>query len=123
MTGADVDKKIAEVSRLLEERLGVRGRTFERQVRRAGRLLPRGVRRQARVLIDAGRLAHHPKLSRMMDAGMVAGAHERITGWLLQVDPRERRRARLLNVAATVAFNLLLFFAIGVTLLWWQGFV
>ena len=115
--------QVTEISRLLEERLRVRGRTLDRQLRKAGRTLPRAVRREAEYIAHAAGLAQNPKLMRMIDGAKADHAHAAVVGWLKTVDPKARARGRWLNLAAVIGFNLLLLGGLLVWFLVWRGIV
>lgn len=115
--------QVEEIRTLLEERLKVRGRSLDRQVNKAGRLLPRRVRGQARYIAQAATLAQNPKLLRMIDWPRTEAAHAEVVAWLRTIDPSERRWTRIINMAALIAFNLLLIAGLLVGFLWWRGIV
>ena len=47
----DLDRLDADLGHLMEERLGIRGRSLAQQTRRAGRLLPRRIRRDLSLMV------------------------------------------------------------------------
>lgn len=116
-------QQIEEVRRLMAERLRLRGATLEDQVRRARRLLPRALVREAQYLAQAETLMRNPKLARMVDAEKARGARDRLTAHLMAVDPKERRKDRILGILGGLAFNLLLIGALAVIWLRWRGVV
>lgn len=119
----DIAPHLQEVSTLLHERLGARGRDLGRQVRRAGRRLPRRLRAEAAVLVQAAEMAAHPRLARRVDGAAVARAARVLSDHLRQVNPAERRRTRIVGMAAVVAFNLMVLGAGVVGVLVWRGYV
>tara|TARA_R110002049_G_scaffold29972_5_gene102132 strand:+ start:4438 stop:4812 length:375 start_codon:yes stop_codon:yes gene_type:complete len=106
-----------------EAQLGVKSRDLRHAFRRAGRLLPRRLRGQGAVLAKAERDIANPRLARQMDGGTLRAAFDRVSEFLRSVDVADRRRARLLSLAAVVAFNLIAVFAVFVVWLWWRGYV
>ena len=116
-------QQIEEVRGLMAERLRLRGATLEDQVRRAKRLLPRTLVREAQYLAQAETLMRNPKLARMVDAEKARGARDRLTAHLMTVDPKERRKDRILGILGGLAFNLLLIGALAVIWLRWRGVV
>ena len=116
-------QQIEEVRRLMAERLRLRGATLEDQVRRARNLLPRALIREARYLAQAETLMRNPKLARMVDAEKARGARDRLTAHLMAVDPKERRKDRILGILGGLAFNLLLVGALAIIWLRWRGVV
>lgn len=116
-------QQIEEVRRLMAERLRLRGATLEDQVRRARNLLPRALIREARYLAQAETLMRNPKLARMVDAEKTRDAHDRLAAHLMTVDPKERRKDRVLGILGGLAFNLLLIGALAIIWLRWRGVV
>lgn len=123
MTGPEIEKLTAALSRQFEERLRIKGDTLARQVRRAGRMLPRKQRREARTILQAQQVARHPKLSRMINGPAVTQSAHRLGEWLATVDPKERRIDRLLGIAGSVAFAVLVLGAVVITLIVQRGLV
>jgi hypothetical protein len=99
----------------------VRGDGLETKLRRAGRLLPRWVRRDAALLVQAERVAGHPKLRMQIDASGLDAAYRHCDGWLRGVDPNERRKDRVLGLLAVNAFNLLLLTTGFIVWMVWSG--
>ena len=120
---SDIAAKVAEVSALIEARIGPKGPDLGRQLRRTGRRLPSAMRRQGAVLEQAQRMAGHPRLYRQIDGAAVALAHARLITHLETVDPLDRRRGTLLGLASVNAFNLLVVGALIVAILRWRGLV
>ncbi len=106
---------------LMQEKLGVRGKTLAKRLARAGRRLPRRVQRAGRVITDAQAAAGHPKLARLHDPKALDAAFSEITAHLRQIDPADRRKGVVLGVAGGLVFNLILLFAAIAALLYWQG--
>jgi hypothetical protein len=121
--GEVIDQQIAQISALLEQKLRVRGRTFEAKVRKAGRRLPRAVRRDATYLVQSIALAENPKLARMVDATKLSRAHANMVRHLESIDPSIERRAAFLNLAASIAFAVLMTAILVVFVLVQRGFV
>jgi hypothetical protein len=116
MTGHPQSDEIEEVRQLLAERLNLGDGNLADRLRRAGRDVPRRVRREIAYLAEVELLSQNPRLARQIDAARLVRAHAATMRWLRGIDPRERRKTRLLNIAAMVAFNLLLLFALAVYL-------
>lgn len=108
---------------LFEKHMGVRASTFERAVLKAGRRLPRRLRHQAEVLIEAEGFAAHPKLERRIDSVAVRAAHRSLEAHLKTLNHSEVRRTQAINMAAGVAFNLLVVGVLVVVFLRWRGLV
>ena len=122
MTGDDITTRTAEIGLLFEERLGLRGGSLDRQVRRAGRGLPRAIAREARYLAQAESLATNPRLWRQVDPARLQAAHRIVRDHLRGIDPRERRKTRIIGIASSAAFNLLAVTALVLVVLVWRGY-
>ncbi|MBQ2260607.1 MAG: hypothetical protein II336_04495 [Loktanella sp.] len=105
---SDIHIKVEKIRALLDQRLGVRARTFEAQVRKARRLLPRGLRRELVYFAQAQALADNPKLQRMIDRARLEAAYTNAVYFLERADIGQRRRTAALGVAASIAFGLLI---------------
>lgn len=123
MWGEDITAATGEVAALLAERLRIRSASLAEGIARAGRRLPYRVRREAAYLAEAESMAANPRLARLVDPGRFAAAQEAVTAHLAAIDPRERLITRVVGVAATIAFNLLVLAVLLVLLLRWRGFL
>lgn len=123
MTPQDLAPLTTDIRNLLETQLRVRGATLDRQVHRAGRMLPRKIRAEAAFLVQADMLVQNPKLARMISPDRVQKAHHTVAIYLRGIDPKERLKGRILNIAGILAFNLLLIGGLVVTYLVWRGIV
>lgn len=123
MGQTDLERRIEVLDRLMRERMGLLAPDFAGKVRKAGRRLPRGIRRQAQDLASAAQLARHPRLSFQSDPERLVRAAEQVEGFLRDVDPTERQRMRLLDLAGTMAINLLLLVALVIAVLAWRGLI
>lgn len=108
----DIQARTASLADLVGKQLGVRGKTLEKRVARAGRLLPKWARRDLGKVIEANRLASHPKLARMIDAKAFAKAEERVTRYLRDLNPQEARKTALLRLVGLIVLNLLIVVAL-----------
>lgn len=104
---SDIHIKVDEIRALLDQKLGVRARTFEAQVRKARRYIPRNLRRELIYFAQAQALADNPKLQRMIDRARLDSAHRNAVSFLERVDLSQRRRTTALSIAASIAFGLL----------------
>ncbi|EAQ07933.1 hypothetical protein [Yoonia vestfoldensis] len=119
----DIHKQVAEISALLRQKLGLRARTFQAQVHKARRFLPRALRRDLIYLAQAESLADNPKLQRMIDMPRLDAAHRNALAYLDQIDMKQRRWTAALNVAASIAFGLLLTAILVIVVLVQRGLV
>lgn len=123
MDVAKIETQIREISDLLGDKLGVKGKTLETQSRRIGRLLPKKLRRDVTYLAQAQVLSQNPKLLRMVDELKVRQAHRVLVDYLQTIDPADRRKGALLSALGIVVFNLLVVFVVLVAVLRWRGIV
>lgn len=123
MSQETLEKAIAEVSALLEERLRITGPTLAAQVGKLGRRVPRRVRQEAAYLARSEALCRHPKLSQMIDARQVARARRVVVAHLDGIDPRELRKDRILIALAKVSALLILLTVGAIWLAWARGLI
>lgn len=115
--------QVEAVQHLLNAKFGVRKKPLPKMLAKTGRRLPRGMRRRADLLVEAARRDGNPKLARQMDRHAVNRAYDDLKQHLEAIDVAKRRKDRLLNVAALLAFYVLVVFAAFVFWLWWAGHV
>lgn len=118
-----LDKDIAALDRLMEERLRVSGRDLPARLRKAGRMLPRAMRRRARSVIEAQAMLRNPKLARQVDIAGRQKDAERIATYLRTLDPAEARKTAVIRLAASIAFNLLVVAGLVLAVLLWRGLI
>lgn len=106
-----------------KEKLGVKAHDLRHAFGRAGRDLPRRLRADGALLSRTERVVGNPHIARQLEAAPVWEAFDRVSAFLRRVDVGHRRRGRLLDIAATVAFNLIVVFTAFVFWLWWRGYV
>jgi len=108
---------------LFKEKLGVKGHDLRQAFGRAGRSLPRKLRADGAMLSRTERVVGNPHIARQLEALPVWDAFDRVSAFLRSVDVGYRRRGRLLDIAATVSFNLIVVITGFVLWLWWRGYV
>jgi hypothetical protein len=86
-------------------------------------LLPSRLRKQAGVIVKAQGLGGHPKLMRMIDMTAINKAYSEILAFLEPIDPKERRRTRMLRMFGGIALNLVIVAVCFVTWLVWSGHI
>ncbi|MCF2905297.1 hypothetical protein L0666_09870 [Octadecabacter sp. CECT 8868] len=123
MTSATIHRQSDEVRTLIEERLRVKGRTLEKALAKAGRLLPKWAQREGTYLVHAEQYLGHPKLRLMIDEAKVAKAHQTLVEHLKSIDPKERRKTRLLQLAGAVSFNLIIVLGAFIFYMWYRGYL
>lgn len=120
---SDIGALARELETRLDDKLGLRKGAFPARVKRAGRRIPKWVHREAAVISEALTLDAHPKLRRRIDVAQVQRAHDRIRQHLDAIDPADRRLGLILGMLGALAFNLLLFAALVLGFLKWQGLI
>ena len=123
MSIVTVQQMADRVAGLLEERLRVRGATLEAKLARAGRRLPRKVREAGAALVQATVMIRSPKLMHQVDDATVALAYDICLRHLNTVDPFAARRGLILDIAARIAFAVLVVAVLLVTVLYWRGMI
>lgn len=119
----DLNRQTDALSALMRSKLGVRGGSLASQLTRAGRMMPARVRRAGQLIVRSQRAADHPRLALMMDPAPLQAATRDMTQYLKGVDPKERRKTRVLRWLAGLVFNLMLIGALLVLVLRWQGMI
>ena len=122
MSAATIQQMADRVAQLLDERLRLKG-SLEDQLRRAGRRLPRKVRAAGAVLVQAVAMAQNPKLLLQIDDETVALAYDLCVRHLNGVNPGAARKGALLNLAASIAFSLLVVGLLVLVVLYLRGFI
>ncbi|WP_019956182.1 hypothetical protein [Yoonia vestfoldensis] len=120
---SDIHTQVDEIGTLLDQKLGLRARTFEAQVRKARRFLPRALRRELIYLAQAEALADNPKLHRMIDRPRLDAAHRNALAYLDRIDVKQKRRTAALNVVASIAFGILVTAIVVIFVLVQRGLV
>lgn len=123
MSKTTIQQMADRVSALLEQRLKVTGSTLEIKVKRAGSKLPRRVRDAAEAMVQAQEMAQSPKLLMQVDPEAVAIAYDICVRHLNGVNLSERRKGMILDIAARIAFALLVVGVLLVAVLYWRGYV
>ncbi len=123
MSAVTIIQMTDRVAALLEERLGVRGRTLQDKVRKAGRRLPKKVRAAADYLADAQAMAQNPKLLVRLDEGEVADAYDICLRHLGGVNRGERRKTALVGAVASAAFGMLVVVLLAIGVAYWRGLI
>lgn len=113
---------ITQTKTLMREKLGVRASDMARAVAKAKRRLPGKIYSQALLLADAEALSAHPKLCLTLDAPALGVAAGDVQQYLKSIDLADRRKGWILGMLGGLAFNMILFVAILVLVLYWRGY-
>jgi len=123
MEAGELTARNEALAELIHAKLGTGGSGLEARVRRAGRLLPRRIRQEAGILIEAAALAENPKLARRVDLTRAEAAHAACAQFLEHVDPVARRWDFVLGVLGSIAFGLIVIFAVVTGVMVWRGYL
>ncbi len=123
MSIVTVQQMADRVAGLLEERLRLKGATLEAKLRAAGRRLPRRVREAGDALAAALTMIQNPKTMHQVDDETVAVAYDICVRHLSTVNPAAARNGLLLDMAARIAFALLVVAVLLLAVLYWRGLV
>lgn len=123
MSAVTIQQMVERVSRLMEERLAVRGATLTDKLRKGGRLLPRKVRAAAMRLGVAGAHVQNPRLLLQIDETVVSRDYDICVRHLTAVNAGAGMRRMLGSMVAQVAFGLLMLGVAVIAVLKWRGFV
>jgi hypothetical protein len=121
MSAIAIQQMADRVADLIEQRLGIRGKDLATKARKARRALPRKVALAAGELAQLAEQAQNPKLLVQVDQGRVAELYDICVRHLSSLQARSRLLTRLINVAATLAFGLLLLGAGVIAILRMRG--
>ncbi|OWU85352.1 hypothetical protein ATO6_08265 [Oceanicola sp. 22II-s10i] len=114
---------VQRLEKLLAAKYGIRDVGLEQGLRKAGRRIPRRLRRSGRAVVEAQRVAGHPRLVHQIDTARVSAEAERLAAHLEAIDTADRRKGMILSVLGSVAFNLLLMGGLFLGFALWQGWL
>jgi hypothetical protein len=118
----DILADIEELQELLKTNAGVSG-DLATALGKAQRQLPRRIYKQGMRLVQALPLLEHPKLRLTLDEKSLHGAAREVKTHLAAIDVADRRKGRVLEILGSMAFSLLVIFALLITVLRWRGFL
>ncbi len=120
MSRTTITQMADRVSALMAERLKIKG-SLEAQVARAKRRLPRDVFAAGEAMVEAVKLSSNPKFLPRIDEEAVAIAYDILVRHLNGVGRGERRKGLALDIAARVAFALLVVGGLWLAALYYTG--
>jgi hypothetical protein len=118
-----LERMTGQVSRLMEQRLGARGKDLHAKLAARSRALPRPVRRAILVLAVAEERARAPKVLRQMDPARITRAHDAAMAYLQPLGAGARLRGMLLSISASVVFALLVTGGAVAGFALWRGLI
>ena len=116
----DFHTKLEALEHKLQSKLGVRGKSLQARLKRAGRLLPKRLHKQGTILLETQEKLVHPKLAVQLDSARVASAFKTFDDHLNAIDPRDRRKGKILGWLGGLVFNLLILAGVLIFVLIWQ---
>lgn len=114
---------IARLEKLVARKFGAERGTLMQRMRKVGRRVPKSVHADVKTVIEAARIAGHPKRARTIDTNQVTQAYQRALEHLEAVDVKELRKGQLLSITGAVMFNLLALIVIVIVVLRWRGLI
>ena len=114
---------MVKVHALVRTKFGIETDDLDVAMRKIGRRLPRSAHRHAAQLVEFQTKSAHPKLRLNVDPVAFAKSYRGLMHALQSYDPSVKRMDLLLGTLASVAFNLIVVFALFVIVLKWRGFL
>ncbi|MEP4198577.1 MAG: hypothetical protein ABJL99_23390 [Aliishimia sp.] len=105
----------------LQDVYGVKGRDLSQALHKTRRNLPKTMRQAGVQIVQAQVMVGHPKLERMLAFEALREQHEILSAHLDQIDVVDIRRGKLLSLAGTVAFNVIIVVLCFVIWMVWAG--
>ncbi len=123
MTEEMLQSQVAQIARLLDEKLRVRGRDLNVQARKVGRRLPRQLRADLDRIVEAQEIAAHPKFAHRVDFDAVTAGGARIIAHLEEINRWERFKDRWLGILGAISAALIVTFVVVVYVMVQRGLV
>lgn len=120
-TPETINARVARLESGLNEAFGVKAKSLEKALRKTGRRLPRRLRTEAGRIVDAQGMGGNPKLAKRIDSVALDVAEARLSEYLSSIDRADARKGRLISLAATIAFNVLIVIAAFIIWMVWTG--
>lgn len=118
----DVHERSDRLAEKMAKQLRLREGDLEDTAAQAGRKLPKHLRADLSTIINARRMADHPKLMRHIDATRLAKAEKKLNRFLDKQDPATERRTEILDLIAKIAFVLFSVVLAAFLTLLWRGY-
>ena len=121
MSVDQITSMAARLQTLFEERMRLKGKSLDAQVHKARPRLPRRIFRDAQVVIRAVDMVGNPKLERQVDVRATADAARRVEVHLLEIDPRDELKGKVLTVLGKVSAFVIIVFIVTIWILYQRG--
>ncbi len=116
-------QRVAELEQMLQERLGLRGKTLAGRLKKAGRRLPRRFHKAGRVITGAQVVMANPRLARLQNQSAIEAAFAEMSAYLKPLNRRDQRKGFALGLARELMIRLILLAVALLAILRWQGIV
>lgn len=123
MQRASFENDLIPLQSLLEEKLRLRTGHLRDRLSKARYRLPRRLRKDVEFILQADYMTQNPHLAIMVSETRFQGAVRAISAYLVDLDPAQERKNRLLNLAALIALYVLLTGAGVVGVMVWRDLV
>ncbi len=102
-----LDAQHQQLLKLIDRQFGLQADSLDVAMRKIGRRLPKAVHRHAQALNEAYEAAQHPKIALQLDTKALLAHQKALTAAIEGYDRKDALKGRVLDVLATLAFNLL----------------
>ncbi len=123
MTEEMLQKQADQISKLLDQKLRVRGRSLQIQLNKAGRRLPKRIRADVARIIEAQDIVAHPKFAHRVDFKAATLGGDRVIAHLDTINRWERFKDRWLGILGAISAALIVTFILVVYVLVQRGLV
>ena len=102
-----LNSDIQQILRLIDRQFGIQADDLASAMRKIGRRLPKSAHRNAQTLIKAQSHAQNPKIAIQLDPAPLKAPHDALVAAIEAYDRKDAMKGRALDIASTLAFNLL----------------
>jgi hypothetical protein len=120
---AEFNQRIEELEKMLQDKLGLRGKSLAQRLKKAGQRLPKRVQKAGRMIIGVQAVIANPKLARIQNQQAVDAAFSDFTAYLKPLNRKDQRKGFALGIAGDLVIRLILLAGAVLALLRWQGMI
>ena len=117
---AEFNQRIEELEQMLQDKMGLRGKSLAQRLKKAGQRLPKRVQKAGRMLTGVQSKIAHPKLARIQSQNAIDAAFTEMTTYLKTINRRDQRKGFALGIAGDLVIRLILLVGVVLALLRWQ---
>jgi hypothetical protein len=103
---------IQQVIKLIDRQFGIHADDLKTAMRKIGRRLPKAAHRNAALLVEAQTQAQNPRIAVQLDEAPLKRPFDELIAAIESYDKKDAFKGRVLDILATMAFNLLLAFGL-----------